>query len=86
MVTASERMRPLTCDELAPLLLQEKAHENLYNKSHEKALTVKDKGGTGKPKGGQPGSSEDKAWKKNIKVLILQGPRTHGKGVSQEEG
>ena len=85
-VTAGERMRPLTSDELAPLLLQEEARENLYNKSHEKAPTMKNKGSTGKPKGGQPSSNEDKAWKKNIKVLVLQGPRTHGKGVSQEEG
>ena len=36
MVTVGERTRPLTFDELAPLLLQEEGLENLYNKSEEK--------------------------------------------------
>ena len=48
-VTAGERSRPLTFDKLAPLL-EEKACELIYNRSEEKALTVKDKGGKGKPK------------------------------------
>ena len=36
--------KPMTFEELGPLLFQEEAHENTYNQSNEKALTMKDKG------------------------------------------
>ena len=49
-VMAGERSKPLTFDKLAPLLLLEEAREHIYDKSEEKAMTVKDKGGKGKPK------------------------------------
>ena len=43
-VTTMMVSRPLTFDKLAPLLLPEEAREHIYNKSEEKAMTVKDKG------------------------------------------
>ena len=67
-MTAGERSRPLTFDELAPLLMQEEAREHIFNQSDEKHLVVKDKEGKGKPKNSQPRSSDaNKSWKKNIK-------------------
>ena len=68
MVALGKMSRHLIFDELAPLLLQEEACEYIYNMLEEKAMKVKDKGGKGKPKDSQLGSSDtDKAWKKNIK-------------------
>ena len=66
-MTAGEKSSPLTFDELAPLLLQEEAHEHIYNILEEKAMMVKDKGGKSKSKDSHSGSIDvDKAWKKSI--------------------
>ena len=82
MVTVDERSRPLTFDELAPLM-----HKEAQDRSDEKALAVKDKGGKGKPKNSQLGSSDaDKSWKKTMKCWYCEVLGSHGEEVQKEEG
>ena len=72
IVMVGERSRPLTFDELAPML-QEEAHKHIYNKLKENAMMVKDKGSKGKPKDSQLRSNDaNKAWKKNIKCQYCE--------------
>ena len=80
-MTAGERTKPLTFEELGPLLLQEEAREKLFTETDDKALFVKNKPNKGKFKDSK--KTEAIETKKKVKCFYCEKQLQEEKGGSK---